>query len=124
MWKKLMLVVTGKRPAIDMWYYIQGNYRYRLYYVKPKNEWVKKLLLRQHIEEQIRFRIEVMNEECYNNGCCIKCGCETTMLQMADKPCDAYCYPKMMDRKTWDRFRDKLETVKRELKAKNNVSNN
>ena len=66
----------GNVPLKDVWYYIQGNYRYMLYYSKFR------FLIRQHIRRQIALRILVMNEECYSNGECIKCGCATTPLQM------------------------------------------
>ena len=45
-----------------------------------------------------------MNEECYNNGECIKCGCATTALQMCNKMCKGMCYPRMMNKWQWDYF--------------------
>lgn len=76
--------------------YIQGNIRYRLYYSKYKP------LIRTHILEQIYLRIKSMNKECYDNGSCIKCGCKTTQLQMADKPCEGACYPPMVSKDKWN----------------------
>ena len=81
--------------------YAQGNVRYRLYY-HP----LLKHLIPSHIREQIEFRINSMNQECYNTGSCVKCGCKTTALQMANKPCEGNCYPEMLNRKTWKFFRD------------------
>ena len=78
--------------------YVQGNVRYKLYY--------HPLLIPSHIREQIEFRINSMNRECYNTGSCVKCGCATTALQMANKPCEGNCYPEMLNRKTWKFFRD------------------
>lgn len=78
--------------------YLQGNYRYRLYYSKFK--W----LIRKHIREQIDYRIEIMNPECYKRGTCIGCGCMTTALQMANKQCDGNCYPPMLSKIEWLRF--------------------
>ena len=75
-----------------------GNLRYRFFYSDLK------FLIRPHIAEQIEFRIRVMNEECYNKGYCVKCGCHTTALQMCSKSCEGDCYPAMMDKKTWNRF--------------------
>ena len=46
-----------------------------------------------------------MNKDCYNNGQCIRCGCMTTALQMANKKCEGNCYPPMMDRKKWKKFK-------------------
>jgi hypothetical protein len=47
-----------------------------------------------------------MEPECFNNGVCIKCGCTTTALQMANKSCNGECYPIMMDKKTWYQFKE------------------
>lgn len=79
--------------------YIIGNYRYKLWYSKFK------FLLRKHIIEQIEFRIDFMKSECYLNGVCIKCGCTTTALQMANKSCDLPCYPEMMNKEIWSAFK-------------------
>jgi hypothetical protein len=76
--------------------YIQGNLRYRLFYSK----WLS-WLLPLHIFEQISYRLFVMNKECYNNGECVKCGCSTPQLQMANKACHGKCYPIMMNRTDW-----------------------
>jgi hypothetical protein len=35
-----------------------------------------------------------MDIDCYLDGSCKKCGCETTALQMANKACAGNCYPK------------------------------
>ena len=58
--------------------------------------------MRTHIFEQIQWRITVMNLDCYMQGSCIKCGCETTALQMANKACAGNCYPVMMDKGQWN----------------------
>jgi hypothetical protein len=90
----------GDVPFIDVWYYVQGNYRHKLFYSKFK------FLIRGYIREQISFRIAVMNKECYNNGECIKCGCATTALQMCNKMCKGLCYPSMMNKDQWDYFKE------------------
>lgn len=76
--------------------YIQGHIRYRLYYSKYK--W----LIPLYIREQIDMRIYSMNEECLNQGSCIKCGCQTTHLQMANKKCEGDCYPQMLSLVKWN----------------------
>lgn len=76
--------------------YIQGKVREKLYYSKRFN-W----LLPLHIFEQINYRIFVMNKECYTNGECVQCGCETPALQMANKICKGKCYPYMMNATDW-----------------------
>ena len=81
--------------------YIQGNFRYRLYYSKYK------YFIRLHIREQIDSRIASMRVECYNDGSCVMCGCKTTALQMATKSCEGDCYPRMLTRKEWKYFKQR-----------------
>ena len=75
--------------------YITGNLRYKLFYSSFK------FLIRRHIREQIEVRIASMDQECFENGSCKLCGCQTTHLQMANKACDKPCYPKMVDSYKW-----------------------
>lgn len=75
--------------------YIQGNLRYKLYYS------IFAFLIPKHIREQITARINSMDRQCYNDGQCKMCGCQTTALQMADKACDKPCYPRMLTRSQW-----------------------
>jgi len=97
-------IVTGKKPLIDVYHYLLGNYRYELYYSGYAPGY-RHPLMRKHIFEQIAYRISVMNKECYMKGSCIKCGCNTTELQMANKRCDGICYPTMMNKKDWEQFK-------------------
>lgn len=76
--------------------YLIGNYRYKLFYSK-----LWRFLMRKHIREQIEFRINSMDKECWNNGFCKMCGCSTPALQMADKSCKGDCYPEMMSKRDW-----------------------
>lgn len=80
--------------------YIEGTLRYNLFYSKW---WV--WLIRPHIYQQIQLRIIVMDKDCYDSGACKLCGCSTTALQMAQKACDKPCYPPMMNRRIWKRFK-------------------
>lgn len=75
--------------------YFIGNYRYKIYHSKLS------FLMRNHIKEQIDWRISVMNKECYTTGSCVICGCSTIALQMANKACPNPCYPKMMNKSDW-----------------------
>ena len=87
----------------DIFAYIIGNYRYWCYNnFKP--------LLRLHIIEQYEWRLSVMNKECYNSGSCIKCGCDTPALQMANKACEGGCYFEMFDKKKWKAFKIKVQS--------------
>lgn len=79
--------------------YFLGNFRYTLYYSRLR------FLIREHIREQIEFRIQFMQKVCYENGMCEICGCATTALQMAGRQCDKPCYPTMInDRNEWRMF--------------------
>lgn len=80
----------------DVWYYTQGNFRYKLYYSKLK------FLIPLYLREQIEMRLATMNKECYNSGQCIECGCNTPALQMCNKSCDGDCYPPMVTKKEWN----------------------
>lgn len=86
----------NKFKLIDIWYYIQGTVRYKLYYSKYFS-W----LIPVYIHEQIDFRINSMDRKCYMQGSCIICGCKTTALQMSNKMCGKPCYPKMVNRSKW-----------------------
>lgn len=88
----------------DVYYYIQGNLRYRLYYSKFA------FLIRKHIREQIEYRINSMDKECYERGECHMCGCATTQLQMSNKSCKKYCYPSILSKKKWEALKDKKNT--------------
>lgn len=88
-----------KHNLKDVYYYIQGNIRYFFFYYNGKNRFMnffKKLILPNHIREQIIQRLKTMNIECYSSGQCIKCGCATTQLQMCNKSCEGNCYPPMI----------------------------
>lgn len=109
-------IVRGERPAIDMWHYLLGNYRYKLFY--NRNYYTTKHpLMRRHIWEQIQFRIKVMARGCYLAGSCEICGCHTTQLQMADKPCEKPCYPSMLNKKNWESWKVKGVIYDRQLEG-------
>lgn len=94
-----LLVKIQKNPK-DILYYMQGNIRYKLYYSKRF-----KKLIRKHIREQIDYRIEVMDQECYKMGVCKMCGCTTTALQMCNKRCNGNCYFPMLNKEEWGWFK-------------------
>lgn len=77
--------------------FFQGWYRYKIYYSSGP----LRFLMRSHIRSQIDVRIESMDRECYNSGACKECGCSTTALQMANKSCEGFCYPSMMNKSSW-----------------------
>lgn len=96
---KIGKLLRSETKLSDIWSYIQGNVRYKLYYSKYFSWMIRKL-----IRKQIYFRIKAMNRQCYNQGSCVLCGCETTKLQMADKGCLGACYPPIMNKDQWKRF--------------------
>lgn len=85
-----------KRKIKDIIAFIEGNLRYSIYYSKFA------CLLPPYIKEQIEVRINSMNKQCYLQGACVKCGCKTTALQMANKTCDGLCYPDMLAEHLWE----------------------
>lgn len=62
-------------------------------------------LLRQHIIDQFHYREIKASKECIINGSCIKCGCDTPELFFANRACEGNCYPKMMSKKQWYKYR-------------------
>lgn len=110
--QKLLMILKGQKPLIDVWHYIVGTLRYNFYYGGKLSKkysmisYLRKKIIRKFIKEQINYRIAWMNPECYDKGSCVICGCETTALQMANKSCDLPCYPCMMDKKDWEFWKD------------------
>jgi len=85
----------GKITIKNIFSFIQGNIRYKLFYTKYS------FLIRKSRREQISTRIKSMNMTCFNQGSCITCGCATVKLQMANKACDGFCYPPMLGSRQW-----------------------
>lgn len=98
-WMKLISFKYSWYEIVD---YFRANIRYFCYYNSKFRH-----LLKPHIIEQIDFRINVMmDHECYNNGSCKICGCTTTNLQMANKPCEGLCYPPIVGKDHWKAFKN------------------
>lgn len=87
----------------DIFAYMQGTCRNTLFYSRFS------FLIRKHIREQIVWRISVMDIDCYSEGSCKICGCETVALQMANKACPKPCYPEMMTKKKWSVYKLKIK---------------
>ena len=81
----------------NVYAFFQGYLRWFIW-VSPL---LRKKLMRKHIREQITYRMNSINRECYQNGSCIHCGCEIPQLLMANKTCGGNCYPVMVDKKNW-----------------------
>jgi hypothetical protein len=54
-----------------------------------------------------------MNSQCFNEGCCIICGCDCTALQMANKACDGKEYPPILPYFKWRAYSKGKTTVVR-----------
>ncbi len=107
------------RPIKDVWHYLVGNYRYKIFYSGFKT-W----LLREHIRKQIEFRFTYVPNECWTNGSCKECGCMIPHLQMAHKTCDADCYPELMDAKHWESFQLGVTIRQKEKYWRLNIATN
>ena len=83
----------------NWWWFLQGYGRWLL--VKAFGYGI----LREHILEQVIARTRSADIECKRGGRCKICGCHTPMLFYADKACDKPCYPRMMGRREWMRFK-------------------
>lgn len=91
--------------------FIVGWTRY-IFYKIAHADFMKKVsedlkFLPKEKEEQFKWRLTIMDEECLKNGACKVCGCKTPQLQMADEGCEGGCYPDMMDKKSWNEFKSK-----------------
>lgn len=108
--KKLWsLLLKSKNKRRDIKAYLVGNLRYWAWYATFMGDsyFFRKLFIREHIRQQIEHRIyKWMDRDCYSNGECKICGCTTTALQMANKACDKPCYPEMMDKVSWGKFKE------------------
>lgn len=91
--------MKSKIKINDIFAYLLGNYRFVLYNSDFK------FLLRLHIIEQYEWRLSVMNPKCYLSGSCVKCGCDTPALQMANEACKGWCYPNMYSKKEWKLYK-------------------
>jgi hypothetical protein len=102
----------------NIYYYLQGNIRYKIFYAK-KGFW-SCFKLKKHIAKQIASRINSMDRECWATGQCKICECQTTQLQMCNKACDKPCYPAMLSKYEWEVLIKTGVTLDGEWALKNN----
>lgn len=62
--------------------------------------------LDEHIVEQFEWRKTKAKAECMEKGACVECGCETPDLFYASEPCEGNCYPDMMDKEEWKKYKE------------------
>jgi hypothetical protein len=67
--------------------------------------------LPKHVREQIRYRLNMMNETCILKGEC-PCQCLVPYKQFENRSCEKNCYPELMEEKQWADY-----------KTKNNITN-
>jgi len=79
--------------------FLQGNFR------KILNDLGLEDSIPEHIQEQIQWRIGVMNIECYKNKEC-PCQCSVPAKQFEDRPCENLCYPEMMNETDWRDYKN------------------
>lgn len=79
--------------------FIQGNVRAILH-----NYGDSFYTLSPEIQEQVIYRTSLANKECLENGKC-KCNCSIPELFYADKQCEDKCYPYMMNKSDWEKFK-------------------
>jgi hypothetical protein len=85
-------------------------------------------LIRRHIREQYEYRL-YKAKKCLENKSCLSCGCSTPDLFFCTKPCDLTnikdttvrkiladrttpCYDKLLNRRAWKAFKNKLNNIK------------
>lgn len=64
--------------------------------------------LKDHIVEQIVWRLTVSKPECLAAKECY-CGCPIPELQFADKACEHRCYPEMMNKRAWKEYKQTMD---------------
>src|SRR6478609_10766631 len=90
--------------------FIQGWYRFIVYKLSEK-KYLSKVseelpFIANDKVEQFKYRLTVMNKECLKSGSCIICGCYTPQLQMTDASCEGNCYPPMMNKQEWEKYKE------------------
>ena len=61
-----------------------------------------------YMYEQIiwrRIQVSILSEECMASGHCVECGCEILGKTMEDRKCESGCYPEMMSREVWNKYK-------------------
>lgn len=89
--------------------FLQGWIRYIIYKLSKikylKNVTDELLTLPAHKEEQFKYRLQIMDSQCLTQGYCKICGCKTPQLQMSDESCEGNCYPVMLNKEDWEKFK-------------------
>jgi len=80
--------------------YIVGQSRFYLSKLNPR-------LIRLHIREQVDWRQSACSPQCKYEARC--CGCKTPNVFYAPKACGYNSYPKLMNKHTWDLYKQEYE---------------
>jgi hypothetical protein len=92
-------------PLKSIGSYVQGNIdALRDKYKDSIPHWME---LEQHVKEQILYREE--NSQCNLLDACKSCGCKIPELFYAKKACNEGCYPELMDKQSWEYYKEHLK---------------
>lgn len=86
--------------------FIQGNFR-KLLEDFPG-------IVEDHIYEQVQYRLGIMDENCIKNKMC-PCECAVPNKQYEDRSCENHCYPPMMDKENWEKFKSLTNITKESI---------
>ena len=76
--------------------YLQGNLR-KFLSTLPNG-------VPDYIMEQIQYRLSEMDINCLERGYC-PCNCSVPEKQYEDRSCERGCYPDMMSKEDWERYK-------------------
>lgn len=76
--------------------FIQGNFR------KFMEDYPG--VIEDYIYEQVQWRLGIMDENCLINKQC-PCTCSVPNKQYEDRQCEKGCYPDMMNKEDWEKFK-------------------
>ena len=88
-----------KERVKNVYYFLQGNINYFLYY---------RDLLPLHIKEQIHYRVAKIRSECFQANQCLNksCGCHLVKVLMSNKLCikESCKYTKFKSKRKWEKL--------------------
>lgn len=90
--------ILGRVPFSYAWDYILGNYRY---WCSRHCKWI----IRKYILNQVQIRYNSIDNKCKMNMSCKECGCDIPALLYCNRACEGGCYPKMLNKKYFEKLR-------------------
>lgn len=81
--------------------FVEGNYKYALDKFKGSKE---------HIKEQVYYRMYICKDSCVVNNRCDYCGCPPGKKAFVRESCNnSERFPDLMSKKQWDSFKEEKE---------------